>query len=78
MVDGNARMGELSEKLGVDLPREGYETLAGFLAWRLQRVPARGDTVEFRGLTFTVTEATQRRVRKVLVEVKPEEDLQES
>jgi magnesium and cobalt transporter len=68
VVEGKARLGDLSDRLGVTLPRVGYETLAGFLAHRLQRIPRAGDRVEFGGLSFTVTEASERRVRKVRIE----------
>lgn len=68
LADGNIRLGELSERLGVAFPRGGYETLAGFIASRLQRIPRTGDAVEHAGLTLTVVETTERRVRKVRVE----------
>ena len=65
---GNVHLGDLSEALGVEFPREGYETLAGFIAHRLQRIPKIGDRVVFEGLTLTVTEASDRRVKKVGIE----------
>lgn len=68
MAEGSARLTELSESLGVSFPRLGYETLAGFIVHRLQRMPKVGDRVEFGGLTLTVVEAGERRVKKVRIE----------
>jgi len=68
IAEGSVRLADLSEKLGIAFPRAGYETLAGFLAHRLQKIPKVGDRVEFEGLTLTVVEATDRRVKKVRIE----------
>jgi len=64
---GSVHLTDLSEALGVPFPRAGYETLAGFIAHRLQRIPRPGDQVRFERLTLTVTEATERRVKKVRI-----------
>lgn len=72
LVEGKVRLTDLSERLSVPLPRGGYETVAGFMADRLQRIPRQGDTVEYQRLRFTVVEASQRRVRRILIE-KPRE-----
>jgi magnesium and cobalt exporter, CNNM family len=68
VADGSLPLGDLGEALGVTFPRAGYETLAGFIAFKLQRIPKVGDTVEFGDLRLTVTEAGDRRVRKVRIE----------
>lgn len=44
------------------------ETLGGLILTRLEMVPAKGQTMNFRGLRFTVTSADERRVRELLVE----------
>lgn len=68
LAGGTMRLTDLGDSLGVKFPKAGYETLAGFIAYRLQRIPKVGDRVEFGALTLTVTEATDRRVRKVRIE----------
>ncbi|MBI3451169.1 MAG: HlyC/CorC family transporter [Acidobacteria bacterium] len=68
---GSVRLSELSDRLGVSFPRAGYETLAGFIAHRLQRIPRTGDAVEFENLVLTVVDAGERRVRKVRIRSKP-------
>ncbi|MFO1477112.1 MAG: hemolysin family protein [Verrucomicrobiota bacterium] len=44
------------------------ETMGGLVAHLLEVVPARGETVIFRGLRLTAQQADERRVREVLVE----------
>ncbi len=67
-VLGGARMGEVNEGLELDLPEEeDYETLAGFVLAELGRFPRRGESFEWDGIEFTVIEASDRRVLKVLL-----------
>jgi CBS domain containing-hemolysin-like protein len=57
----------LTERLGVDIEREGFETIGGYLMSRLGRVPAVGEQLTFDGLAIEVLEAERRRVLKVRV-----------
>ena len=70
MVDADAKLhiDEFNETFGTKLPEdEEVETLGGFIALRLGRIPSRGDRVELNGTSLEVTEADERRVRRVLV-----------
>lgn len=56
----------LNEQLGVAIPEAGdYETLGGFLSSALGKVPSEGENVGIDGLSFDVTEADERRVKRV-------------
>ncbi len=68
LVDAGIDIGELNEKLNVDLSeREGVETLAGFVIDILGHVPSVGEIVEYEGLTIKVVDATKMRVGKVRI-----------
>ena len=58
-------VGELAERLGVSIERDGFETVGGYLLARLGRVPAVGETFEVDDLVVEVLDAERRRVRKV-------------
>ena len=58
-------VGELAERLGVSVERDGFETVGGYLLARLGRVPAVGETFEVDDLAVEVLDAERRRVRKV-------------
>ncbi len=58
-------VGELADRLGVSVERDGFETVGGYLLARLGRVPAVGETFEVDDLVVEVLDAERRRVRKV-------------
>ena len=60
-------VGDLGERLGVSVERDGFETVGGYLLSRLGRVPAVGETVRVDDLVVEVLEAERRRVRRVRI-----------
>ncbi|MDR1053837.1 MAG: hemolysin family protein [Planctomycetaceae bacterium] len=72
---GKVRVDDLNETLHLNLPEEeDYDTIAGFIFSTLGHVPEVGESVEYehesQRATFTVIEATRRRIEKVRVERK--------
>ena len=67
VVSGLLRPDEVLERTGVAVPEGRYETVAGFLAERLHRLPEPGDSVTFEGVTLTVETVEGRRVARVRV-----------
>jgi CBS domain containing-hemolysin-like protein len=69
VLEGGANVRDLESHLHIRLPRdEGFETLGGFVMWRLGRLPKVGDSVEFEGRRYGVLEMQDRRVLQVKVE----------
>ncbi|MGY1634663.1 hemolysin family protein [Geodermatophilus sp. SYSU D01186] len=68
LLSGLLRPDEVRERAGVPVPEGRYETLAGYLAERLQRLPEVGDTVELEGARLTVETLDGRRVARVRAE----------
>jgi putative hemolysin len=66
-VDGLLNLDDFAEEAGVELPDGPYETVAGFLAAQLGRVPTVGDEGTVDGYKLTVTEMDGRRVARVRV-----------
>ncbi|GGN51953.1 membrane protein [Streptomyces albiflavescens] len=64
-ADGSARTDQLA-RVGLRVPEGPYETLAGFMAAELGRIPAVGDTVEVAGWLLEVVDASGRRAARVL------------
>jgi CBS domain containing-hemolysin-like protein len=51
------------------LPRDGgFETVAGFVLSRIQKIPRAGEAVDFEGRRFTVQEMDDHRIAKVKIE----------
>jgi CBS domain containing-hemolysin-like protein len=72
-LEGAIRIRELESDFGIELPGEGgFETLAGFLLYRLGYIPKAGESVEYGGRKFTVIEMDRNRIGRVRVEKVPE------
>jgi CBS domain containing-hemolysin-like protein len=68
-LEGTTTIRDLETHYGIKVPSQaGFETLAGFLLYRLGAIPNDGDSVEHEGLRFTVKAMERNRVAKVLVE----------
>ncbi|MBN1356125.1 HlyC/CorC family transporter [bacterium] len=73
-VDAKIDLDELEEILDIEFPRDGYETLGGFLFDQLGRIPALGEIVHFRNFTIEILEADERRILKVSIYKNPAGD----
>lgn len=72
LLDGATPIRDLELQYGIDLPSEaGYETLAGFLLFRLGRIPAVGDEVTEGPRRYVITEMERHRVARVRIERLP-------
>ena len=68
-VEGTLPIRDLETEYGIELPVEPeYETLAGFLLFRLRRIPIAGDNVEYGGRRFEVTRMEANRIAEVHIE----------
>jgi magnesium and cobalt transporter len=67
LVSGKAAIDTVSERLGVLIEREGFETFGGYLLARLGRVPATGEVLNVDDLVVEVLDAERRRVHRLRV-----------
>jgi CBS domain containing-hemolysin-like protein len=68
LLRGEARIDEVNQVLGAQLPRDGdFETLAGLLNACAGAIPQAGDRFYVGGLELTVAQCDDRRVRLVRV-----------
>jgi putative hemolysin len=72
-LDGATRIRELEADFGVEFPAEGgFETLAGFLLFRLGAIPHVGQSVDYQGRRYTVLQMDRNRIARVRIEKLPE------
>lgn len=71
-VDGTASIDEISDLLGITFPEGDYDTVSGLVIEYLGHIPKPGEhpTVNIENVRFTVEQAENRRIDKVLI-VKP-------
>jgi CBS domain containing-hemolysin-like protein len=68
-IEGTTPIRDMYTHLGIELPGDaGFETLAGFLLFRLGTIPKVGDVVEHDGRRYTVSEMDRNRIATVRVE----------
>ena len=68
-LEGSVNIRDLESQYQLILPRDaGFETLAGFVLARLQKIPQVGDAFEFEGRRYTVDEMEAHRIAKVKIE----------
>jgi CBS domain containing-hemolysin-like protein len=68
-LDGSTRIRDLESEFGIAIPSEaGFETLAGFLLFKLGEIPHGGESVEYQGRRYTVLEMDRNRIARVKIE----------
>ena len=65
VFSGKVSVDEVRDRLNVDIEREGFETVGGYLLSHLGRMPYVGETLDVDGLSFEVLEVERRRITKV-------------
>ncbi|HMH05918.1 MAG TPA: hemolysin family protein [Terriglobales bacterium] len=69
VLEGSASIRDLESQYQLLLPRDsGFETLAGFILARLQKIPRQGESFDFEGHRYTVQELEGHRIAKVKIE----------
>jgi putative hemolysin len=69
LVDGSLNLGDLKDAYGLPFPESPeYETLAGFLLSRLERIPRGGEVVQEGAHRLTVVDMDGKRIHRVKIE----------
>jgi len=71
LVAGRSSIDELNESLEWDLPRKGYDTVAGLILAALGRIPRPGEHVTVGRYELSVVDADERRILKAKVKARP-------
>jgi len=74
LVDARMDMDELSEKLGLEIAKEDFDTLGGFLLNMVNNIPAVNERIDYGDISFTIIEADERRILRVEILVNREEE----
>src|SRR2546422_2617212 len=69
VLEGSFSIRDLESQYQLSLPRDaGFETLAGFVLARLQKIPKLGESFDYEGHRYTVEEMEGHRIAKVRIE----------
>lgn len=64
---GTVGVDDLSERLAIEIERQGFETVGGYVLSRFGRVPRAGESMDTDGVNVEVLEAERRRVQRVRI-----------
>lgn len=67
MVDAKIPVDRLNESLNLGIKGEQYNTLAGYIEHKLQRIPRKGEKLKLKNVTIEVQEVTRQGIKKVKI-----------
>ncbi len=67
MVSARTGLDDFEDRFGITVPREGYDTLGGFIIHLLGKVPKKGEEIFHEGLLIRIIGGDQKRITRVLV-----------
>jgi len=70
-VDPKIPVDEFSDAFGMDIPDGNYDTIAGFITSKLERIPKTGETLEHNGVLFEIASADKKRISRLVVHAAP-------
>jgi putative hemolysin len=70
VFSGKVSVDEVRDRLGIEIEREGFETVGGYLLAHLGRMPYVGERFDVDGLSVEVLEVERRRITKVRVRLR--------
>ena len=74
LVNARMEIDELNDHLNLQLPKDDYETVGGFLLKHMERIPRVNESFEFANLKFIITEADRRSIKKVSITIYDEKE----
>ena len=79
VLEGSVNIRDLESQYQLVLPSDGgFETLAGFVLARLQKIPNVEESFEFEGRRYTVEEMDGHRIARVKIEILETAPLQQA
>jgi magnesium and cobalt transporter len=67
LVDARLEIEKLEDHFGITLPRNGYESVGGFIIHLLGRIPKIGEKVRFDNLEMTIKSAGVRKIDEIVI-----------
>ena len=67
IVDGSAKLDDISDLIGVMMESEEFDSIGGFIIGELGRFPEQNEEVQLSGTKFIVEEIDKNRIKKVRI-----------
>ena len=76
IVDGNTKLDDINDALGLNIESSDYDSIAGHIIYLLDRIPEEGETVTENNVVFTVAAVDKNRIDKVHILLKNDIDIE--
>ena len=70
IVDGNTKLDDINETLGLNIESDDYDSIAGHIIFLLEHLPEKGDSVTDDNIVYTVKSVKKNRIDKVHILIK--------
>ena len=67
IVDGSAKLDDISELIGVNMESEEFDSVGGLIIGELGRFPEQNEEVTLNNIKFVVEEIDKNRIKKVRI-----------
>lgn len=78
MINGEVEIERLIEDYDMVLEQDDYETIAGFLISKLERIPRYNEKLKIGNCEFIIKQVSAKKIGKVLVNILPQEENESS
>ncbi len=75
LVNAKISIDRINHLLPLDIPDGDYETLGGFLLYKMEKIPRRRDTLRHGHTLFVIEDADARSIKEVLIEIPVDVDI---
>ncbi len=69
IADGELSIEELYQHTGIEIKKENFDTLAGFLVHLFEKLPSKGEKIKYKNFLFTIEEADERKIKRIKIEI---------
>jgi len=69
-VDGRAPIDEINKVLKMGIIERRFDTIAGFIEHKIQRIPKKGETLKFKGSIIEIDKVTDQGIKSIRI-IKP-------
>jgi len=73
IVDGNTKLDDINEALGLNIESSDYDSIAGHIIYLLDHLPEEGESIIENNINYTVASVDKNRIDKVHIHVVSEE-----
>jgi putative hemolysin len=69
ILSGATSISQLNNETGLDIESADVDSIGGYITYRLDRLPDKGEVIELEGFTVTILEVSQNRILRLKMDV---------